>query len=180
MAVLQIDTANCTILLTLCLWAWTRLRMPENCHSHENVLRQQNSHVFWAFSALILIEVLTRFITQPSLLLLSNLTSGLVFFLFALAAPRKHHGFWSKKRNLAIAFVITLLISVLAGALIQVPNFVAVLSAIAIGHLCRNEFVRIVVASVQELEALQAKLLKQEAAFDNVRNFDNFQIKKTS
>lgn len=180
MAVPQFDTANCTIILTLCLWAWTRLSLPESCHSHESILRQQNTHVFWAFTALLLIEIVSSFVTQDSTHIIGNLASGFVFFVFALASHRKYNGFWAKKRNLLIGLVLILTLSAAAGLLVRVPNFVSILSAIAISHLCRRQFVRIVVESVKDVEALQAKLLKQEAAFDNIRNFDNIKIKKTS
>ena len=56
----QIDAAACAVLVTLSLWVWTRLKLPEGCHYQEAALKRQNTCAYVAFSAFIVLEVLTE------------------------------------------------------------------------------------------------------------------------
>jgi len=180
MAVPQIDAGNCTIVVTLCLWLWTRLKLPDGCHYQESSLRRQNAIASWAFALLIAIQVLGFFADNRWLETFIAGASALIFFSFAVVAYRNDGGFWSKRRNQGVGLLVVLTAGFVAEVMIAMPNFIPVLSALAISHLCRKRYIQIVVASVKDLEAIHAKLLKQEANFLNTRNFDNFRIKKTS
>ncbi len=180
MAIPQIDAGNCTIVVTLCLWLWTRLKLPDGCHYQESSLRRQNAIASWAFVALITIQVLGFFASNPWIETFIAGSSALILFGFAVTAYRNDGGFWSKRRNQGAGLAVILALAFFAETLIALPNFIPVLSALAISHLCRKRYIQIVVSSVKDLEAIHAKLLKQEASFQNTRNFDNFRIKKTS
>ena len=106
--------------------------------------------------------------------------SACIFFGFAAVAYGKDGGFWSKRRNLGVGLIVTLAAFIGSELVIALPAFIPVLSALAISHLCRRRYNQIVVLSIKDLEAIHAKLLKQEAIFQNTRNFDNFPIQKTS
>ena len=180
MAVPQIDAGNCTIVVTLCLWLWTRLKLPDGCHYQESSLRRQNMMASWAFGALIAIQILGFLPDTNGLETFIACSSALILFSFAAIAYGNDGGFWSKRRNQGVGLVAILAVSFVAEILISMPNFIPVLSALAISHLCRKRYIQIVVSSVKDLEAIHAKLLKQEASFQNTRNFDNFPIQKTS
>ena len=180
MAAPQIDAANCTLVVTLCLWLWTRIKLPDGCNYQESSLRHQNSVAAWAFGALIGLQVL-GFMSGGQILELAIAgCSGLVLFTFACFAYQSDGGFWSKRRNQGVGFFVILMASFLSSLFISVTSFIPVLAALAISHLCRKRYIQIVVSSVKDLEAIHAKLLKQEASFHNTRNFDNFPIQKTS
>jgi hypothetical protein len=180
MAVPQIDAGNCTIVVTLCLWLWTRLKLPDGCHYQESGVTRQNIIASWAFATLIGLQILGFLPHSSWLETVIAGSSGMVLFLFALLAYGSEGGFWSKRRNQGVGLIVILFASFAAELVIAMPNFIPVLSALAISHLCRKRYIQIVVSSVKDLEAIHAKLLKQDATFQNTRNFDNFPIQKTS
>lgn len=180
MAAPQIDAGNCTLVVTLCLWLWTRIKLPDGCNYQESSLRHQNTIAAWAFGALLLLQFVGFLPENPALQLSIAAASGIIFFLFSCVAYHGDGGFWSKRRNQGLGLIVVLFISLSSALLISMPNFIPVLSALAISHLCRKRYIQIVVSSVKDLEAIHAKLLKQEANFHNTRNFDNFPIQKTS
>lgn len=176
----QIDAGNCTLVVTLCLWLWTRIKLPDGCNYQESSLRHQNSIAAWAFGALLTLQLFGFLPENRTLQLTIASATGLVFFLFACLAYHNDGGFWSKRRNQGLGLAVVLAVSLTAGLFISVTNFIPVLAALAISHLCRKRYIQIVVSSVKDLEAIHAKLLKQDAGYHNARNFDNFPIQKTS
>lgn len=180
MAAPQIDAGNCTLVVTLCLWLWTRIKLPDGCNYQETSLRRQNTIAAWAFGALLVLQLIGFLPGNQATELAIATASGIVLFIFACIAYHSDGGFWSKRRNQGIGLVVILAVSSTASLFIAMPNFTPVLSALAISHLCRKRYIQIVVSSVKDLEAIHAKLLKQEASFHNTRNFDNFPIQKTS
>ena len=180
MAVPQIDAGNCTVVVTLCLWLWTRLKLPDGCNYQESSLRRQNTIASWSFAALIAIQLLGFLPKGQWLETFIAGASGFIFFGFAAMAYGADGGFWSKRRNQGLGLIVVMSASFVAELLIAMPNFIPVLSALAISHLCRKRYIQIVVSSVKDLEAIHAKLLKQDASFQNTRNFDNYPIQKTS
>lgn len=180
MAAPQIDAGNCTLVVTLCLWLWTRVKLPDGCNYQESSLRHQNAIATWAFGALCVLQLL-GFTTGGRIFELSVAAgSGLVFFVFACFAYSSDGGFWSKRRNQGLGFLVILIASFVSALFISLTSFIPVLAALAISHLCRKRYIQIVVSSVKDLEAIHAKLLKQEANFHNTRNFDNYPIQKSS
>ncbi len=176
----QIDAGNCTLVVTLCLWLWTRIKLPDGCYYQESCLRRQNAIASWAFGSLLAIQFL-GFLENTRLLTLSvSILSGLVFFVFACGAYGAEGGFWSKRRNQIASLVVITGLSLGATAIISLPILIPTFAAFAISHLCRKRYSQIVASSIRDLDAIHAKLLKQEAQFHNTRNFEHFPIQKTS
>ncbi|MBC7661098.1 MAG: hypothetical protein H7249_15475 [Chitinophagaceae bacterium] len=156
------------------------MRLPDGCHYQESSLRRQNVIASWAFAALIGMQILGFLPDTRGLETFIATSSALILFAFATLAYGSDGGFWSKRRNKGVGLIVILAGSFVAEMLIAMPNFIPVLSALAISHLCRKRYLQIVVSSVKDLEAIHAKLLKQEANFQNTRNFDTFPIQKSS
>ncbi len=180
MALPQIDAATCAVIVTLSLWMWTRLKLPEGCHYQEASLRRQNVYAYWSFGTLVGLELLADALPFPVLRWLVGPLSGLVFYSFAVASYQTETGFWSKRRNQLLGLSLTLILSVGAGFFLAESSFVPMFSALAICHLCHKKYVQTVFASIRDIETLQAKLLKQEAAYANLRHFETLPIRPTS
>jgi hypothetical protein len=180
MALPQIDAATCAVIVTLSLWMWTRLKLPEGCHFQEASLRRQNIYAYWSFGTLIGLELLADALPTHLLSWIIGPLSGLVFYSFAVASYQSETGFWSKRRNQMLGLTVTLLLSGSAGFLLTESSFVPMFTALAISHFCHKKYVQTVFASMKDIETLQAKLLKQEAAYTNLRHFDSLPIRQTS
>lgn len=180
MALPQIDAATCAIIVTLSLWVWTRLKLPEGCHQQEAILRRQNVYAYWAFGMLVGLEILADIVPLSYLNLTIGPLSGLVFYFFAVASYQSEIGFWSKRRNQALGLTIALGLSIGAGFILAETAFVPMFAALAISHLCHKKYIQTVFASIKDIETLQAKLLKQEAAYANLRHFDSIALRQTS
>src|SRR5688572_28403884 len=96
MALPQIDAATCAVIVTLSLWMWTRLKLPEGCHTQEACLRRQNIYAYWSFGMLVGLELLADSLPIHSLSVIVAPLSGLVFHFFAVASYQSEIGFWSK------------------------------------------------------------------------------------
>jgi hypothetical protein len=180
MALPQIDAATCAVIVTLSLWMWTRLKLPEGCHHQEAILRRQNIYAYWAFGMLVGLEILADALPSKVWSLSVGPASGLVFYFFAVASYQTETGFWSKRRNQLLGLTIALIMSIGASFILAETAFVPVFAALAISHLCHKKYVQTVFASIKDIETLQAKLLKQEAAYANLRHFDSISIRQTS
>ena len=172
MALPQIDAATCGIIVTLCLWMWTRLKLPEHCFYQEASLRRQNANVNWSFASLIGLEVLGRALQFNGLAYVIALLSGLVFYAFAIACYQREAGYWSKRRNQILGLVITLAVSFGVGLTITDASLSPLISALVLSHLCHKRYTQTIVSIVRDIETLHAKLLKQEASYTNSRHFD--------
>jgi hypothetical protein len=106
--------------------------------------------------------------------------SGLVFYSFAVASYQSEIGFWSKRRNQLLGLTIALTLGTAAAFVLAETSFVPVFAALAVSHLCHRKYVQTVFASIKDIETLQAKLLKQEAAYANLRHFDSLSARQTS
>ncbi len=180
MALPQIDAATCAVIVTLSLWMWTRLKLPEGCHHQEAILRRQNVYAYWAFGMLVGLEILADSLPSRLWRLGVGPLSGLVFYFFAVASYQSETGFWSKRRNQLLGLTITMTMSLGTGIILAETAFVPVFAALAISHLCHKKYVQTVFASIKDIETLQAKLLKQEAAYANLRHFDSLSVRQTS
>ncbi|WP_141732288.1 hypothetical protein [Oligoflexus tunisiensis] len=180
MALPQIDAATCAVLVTLSLWMWTRLKLPDGCHHQEAILRRQNIYAYWAFGLLVGLEVLAEALPSRAWQLAVGPLSGLIFYFFAVASYQSETGFWSKRRNQALGLTMALAFSVGTGFMLAETAFVPVFAALAISHLCHKKYVQTVFASIKDIETLQAKLLKQEAAYANLRHFESLSVRQTS
>jgi hypothetical protein len=180
MALPQIDAATCAVFVTLSLWMWTRLKLPDGCHHQEAILRRQNVYASWAFGLLVGLEILAAALPSRAWQLAVGPLSGLLFYFFAVASYQSETGFWSKRRNQALGLTLALILSVGTGFMLAETAFVPVFAALAISHLCHRKYVQTVFASIKDMETLQAKLLKQEAAYANLRHFDSLSVRQTS
>jgi hypothetical protein len=180
MALPQIDAATCAVIVTLSLWMWTRLKLPEGCHHQEAILRRQNVYAYWAFGMLVGLELLAEALPSNLWRLGVGPASGFVFYFFAVASYQSETGFWSKRRNQILGLSIALMLSFGSGFILADTAFVPVFAALAISHLCHKKYVQTVFASIKDIETLQAKLLKQEAAYANLRHFDSLSVRQTS
>jgi hypothetical protein len=180
MALPQIDAATCAVIVTVSLWMWTRLKLPEGCHHQEAILRRQNLYAYWAFGMLVGLEVIANTLSSKVWDLSIGPASGLVFYFFAVASYQTETGFWSKRRNRLLGLTIAMAMSLAASFILAEAAFVPVFAALAISHLCHKKYVQTVFASIKDIETLQAKLLKQEAAYANLRHFDSISIHPSS
>jgi hypothetical protein len=180
MALPQIDAATCAVIVTLSLWMWTRLKLPDGCHHQEAILRRQNIYAYWAFGVLVGLEILADALPTRFWRLAVGPLSGLVFYSFAVASYQSEIGFWSKRRNQLLGLTIALTLGTAAAFVLAETSFVPVFAALAVSHLCHRKYVQTVFASIKDIETLQAKLLKQEAAYANLRHFDSLSARQTS
>lgn len=180
MALPQIDAANCAVIVTLALWMWTRLKLPAGCTQQEASLRRQNIYAYWSFGTLVGLELLANSLPHNTLGLALGPMSGLVFYGFAVASYQCEFGFWSKRRNQLVGLTFSLLLSFGVSFFLVETAFVPMFAALAISHLCHKKYAQTVFASMQDIETLQAKLLKQEAAYVNLRHFDSIALRQQS
>jgi len=180
MALPQIDAATCAVIVTLSLWMWTRLKLPDGCRHQEAILRRQNIYAHWAFAMLIGLEILAEALRSRLWGLGIGPISGFVFYFFAVASYRTETGFWSKRRNQILGLSMTVVASLATSFVLAETAFAPVFAALAISHLCHKKYVQTVFASMKDIETLQAKLLKQEAAYANLRHFDSLTVRQTS
>lgn len=180
MALPQIDAATCAVIVTLSLWMWTRLKLPDGCHHQEAILRRQNIYAYWAFGMLVGLEILAEALPSRLWRLAVGPASGFIFYFFAVASYKTETGFWSKRRNQLLGLSISMVLSLTTSFVLAETAFVPVFAALAISHLCHKKYVQTVFASIKDIETLQAKLLKQEAAYANLRHFDSLSVRQTS
>ncbi|MCX6130276.1 MAG: hypothetical protein NTX25_14585 [Proteobacteria bacterium] len=178
MAFPQINAAMCAVIVTVALW--TRLKLPQGCHFQEASLRRQNVCAYWAFAILIGIELVAELLPVAWLHWLVGPLSGLIFYGFAVTAYRHEVGFWSKRRNQLLGMTVTALLSISISTFLEYASLNPLLSALAISHLCHKRYMQTMFESMKDIETLQAKLLRQEAAYSNLRHFDAMQLGQTS
>lgn len=176
----QIDAAACAVLVTLRLWVWTRLKLPEGCHYQEAALKRQNTCAYVAFSAFIVLEVLTEVFTGAWLRWMAGPASGVVFYVFAVTSYQNDIGFWSKKRNQMLGLALVFAGSGAASLFFTELSFIPMFGSLAVSHLCHKKYVQTVFSSMKDLETLQAKLLKEEAHQANMRHFDRLSVRQSS
>ena len=180
MAFPQIDAATSAILITLALWIWTRLKLPTGFRFQEATLRRQNIYIHWTFGVFLVLELIAFHWPTKNLAWIIGPVSGLVFYLFAVNAYKGDAGFWSKRRNQLLGLTITVLVSFTTGLVFKEASFIPLFAALAVGRLCNKRTMQTLLASIKDIETLQAKLLKQEAAYANLRHFEALQSRPTS
>lgn len=173
----QVDVTTCVVFATAILGAWVRLKLPIGWPHHEASLRRQNRRAYWSFGALISLEIVAANFHDPWSRWLIGLTSGVIFYFFALATQHGGQGFWSKRRNQAISIAPLLLIFSGGAFLIEELSFLPLFTAFAVSQICHKRYIQMVYSSIQDLETLQAKILKQEATHANLRHFSQWHEK---
>src|SRR6478735_2528817 len=123
MALPQIDAATCAVIVTVSLWMWTRLKLPTGCYAQETALRRQNMYAYWSFGTLIGLELLADSLPFEHLQLAVGPLSALVFHCFGVASYQTENGFWSKRRNQWLCFILATGISFGAGVILVVSAF---------------------------------------------------------
>ena len=176
----QIDAATCVILVTVILWAWTRLKLPLGCNYQEGCLRRQNQNAYWAFGSLIVLEILAGHFSFAWIPWIVGPSTGVIFYVFAVSSFQTGVGFWSKRRNRVLSLTPIVFCSMIATLMIKESVYVPMFGAFALGQIFHKKYVQMVYSSIQDLETLQAKVLKQEAFHANVRHFDSLSTQPTS
>ena len=172
MPIPQIGTPIGSLLVTLFLWFWAIKRGRTKFGQQEALLRQQNRSASLAFLVCFLFQFAS--ILHDSLAMRISLGSGcaFAFVYFVISSHRQGEGFWTKRRNQFFAGIIYAATFISMPFLIADLYFIPVIAGVAISHLCQRRFVQLFSSSLRDLEALQAKLLKQEAVIQNSRHLD--------
>ena len=172
MPIPQIGTPVGSLLVTVFLWFWTIKRGRTKFGQQEALLRQQNRSASVAFALCFLFQISAM--VHDSLLMRVSLGSGcaFAFIYFVITSHRQGEGFWTKRRNQIFAGVLYTAVFVSLPFVIADLYFIPVIAGVAISHMCQRRFVQLFSSSLRDLEALQAKLLKQEAVIQNTRHLD--------
>lgn len=180
MAFPQINAATCAVIVTLSLWVWVKLKFPDGCRVPESGLKKQSFAASWAFACLLALEITANMLPTALQYWVIGPSSGLIVYAFGVSAYSSEVGFWSKRRNQLIALGLLLGSFSLLTVLIQEYAFVPLFASLLISHLCQKRNLHSISSSLKDIETLQAKLLKQEAAYSNLRHFDNLSARSNS
>ncbi len=167
----RIDVTTCVVLATSILGTWVRLKLPMGWPHHETSLRRQNMRAYWAFGVLIALEIASALIRAPWMRWALGPACVLVFYSFAITTSQSGQRFWSKRRNQCLGLFPILIVAFALALLVSELSFVPLFTAFAVSQICHKKYVSIVYSSIQDLETLQAKILKQEAVQANLRHF---------
>ncbi|MFW7377544.1 MAG: hypothetical protein ACOH5I_01895 [Oligoflexus sp.] len=172
MALPQIDTSMGSILVTVLLWFWTLKRSRVHLFQQENMLRQQNRAASWAFFLCLNLQMITLLADGVVFSFSMGIACSAVFLLFLLASHHQGEGFWSKRRNQLLAGLVASSQLCLLSVVLKDLYLIPILTALLVANICQRRFVVLFSNSLRDLEALQAKLIKQEAKIHNSRQND--------
>lgn len=170
MAIPQIGTPLGSLFVTAFLWFWTLKRARAHLSQQEVILRNQNRFASWSFFGCMILQMLPMLGKEPLFRVSLGAGCAVVFLSFILLSEHNGEGFWSKKRNQFIAGCLALMMFGSLPFLFEELYLIPLLTAMMIANICQRRFVRLFSSSLRDLEALQAKLLRQEAIVHNQRH----------
>lgn len=176
----RVDVITCVLIATAILGAWVRLKLPMGWPHHEASLRRQNMRAYWAFGLLICLELLAQNFFDLWSRLMMGFACALIYYFFAMVSYQATQGFWSKRRNKILSLAPLLLIGSTLSLILKELSFLPLFTAFAISQICHKKYVQIVYSSIQDLETLQAKILKLEATHANMRYFNQLSSRPSS
>jgi len=173
MAFPQIDTSLGSLLITVLLWFWTLKRAKVHLFQQENILRQQNRAASWSIVACFTLQLLSLISNNGFIFSLAiGIACSFVLISFILSSHRRGEGFWSKQRNQLFAGLLVSGNLSLLAVFLKDLYFLPILTALLIANICQRRFATMFSNSLRDLEALQAKLMSQQAKLHNDRQND--------
>ncbi len=172
MEIPQLNASSCVIPITLSLWTWTRFKSPLRRYTSDSRgFQRQTRAAHLAFLGLLLLECLALFFHASVLRWFLCFGSATIFLGFAISSEAREGQFWGKERNRAAGVTLTIAASSLIAILLTDPIFLPLFAGLAIASMCHKRFELELERQSRDLEALHAKLLKQEAQSANDRHF---------
>ena len=157
----QIGTPIGSLIIVCCLWAWTIRKGKAHVFRQNILIKEQNNLTSWAFASCAALTVLSFKVSLSNTLI--SVLSFLIFIVFAVLENRNSEGFWKKKRNILAAGIMTAIGFFVAPYGLTEQYFVPLLCSFLIAHVAHKRFMEIFSNNLKDLQALQAKLLKQDS-----------------
>ena len=164
----EIGTPLSLLAVPLFLWFWTLKHAKAKLFHQEIILTRQNRRASWSYAFCLLSQITAIMHPHDELVRVSTILACYLVMLFFLLATHRHgSGFWTKRRNQVIGGSVLLAMFSIASNLIADLYVIPIMTSFAIATICQQRFVAMFTASLRDVEALQVKLLRQEATFHN-------------
>ncbi|NRA64115.1 MAG: hypothetical protein HRU19_06495 [Pseudobacteriovorax sp.] len=149
------------LVMTAVLWYWSfkkgRVSELQECQQ----IRSQNKFANSSFFCLMFLQTTASWFSSASWLLASF--SFATFLYFILTTSRPNQDLWSKPRSNAIAGILLFLCLQAVGLFGPHLVLIPFLAALMICHTIHKRFLFILDSNLDELKAVRAKLLHQNA-----------------
>jgi hypothetical protein len=136
-----------------------------------SAFQRQTKNAHLAFACLICLELSALAIGAEAIRWVLCLASACIFLAFAIQNETKEGQFWNKERNRFVGVILTFLLTLGLTLVLEDPMFIPLFAGLAITGMCHSRFEWELERQSKDLEALHAKLLRQEAQHTNERHF---------
>ena len=167
----KIGTPLGSLIISGLLWIWTIHKGKAHIFQQEVILRDRNKAASLSFLICILLGAVTIY-WNISPWIVSTLCF-FTFILFATSNNKESEGFWKKRRNILVAGIISAACFGVAPYVLSEAYFVPMICSFLIAHVSHLKFVDLFSNNQKDLEALQSKLLKNDAERRNFPILEN-------
>ena len=152
-----------SMFILVCLWHWTVRRGNLKPSQQREEIRQQNRIASISFFSMLMLQLISLISHDPWMRHGISMSCAAILLIFAVCNSRQPESFWRKKRNQAFASVSAVALATIVPVIVTEGVFIPLLFSLVIIHICHSNNNRLLAESLQDLEAVQAKLLKMDA-----------------